>query len=314
MDPSPVPSAAPPQPLRVEVADGTRLHVLAWDPGGPRRTDVAAPAPFLLVHGLASNALLWSGVAAQLAAAGHRVVAVDQRAHGRSDPSDRLDLATLTDDLVAVAGALGLARPIVVGQSWGGNVVLELARRHPAAVRAVAAVDGGTIELRTAFPDREACWDALAPPRWDGGLTLAAVTAGLAGRYPDWPEAGRRAQLGNLAVRADGSVTAILTRARHRTIVEGLYDHVPSRFLQEVHVPVLLLPVDTGEAGWTAGKRTATEAAAARLPRGRTVWFTGHDHDVHAQAPAAVAAALLAAVADGFLDVAGLDPQLEGTT
>ncbi len=299
---------------RVEVADGTRLHVLAWDPVAPRAGEEPRAAPFLLVHGLASNALLWTGVAAELAAAGHPVVAVDQRAHGRSDPSDRLDLATLTGDLVAIVDALGLDRPIAVGQSWGGNVVLELARRHPAAIRAAAAVDGGTIELRTAFADHEACWAALAPPQWDGGLTLAAVTAGLAARYPDWPEAGRRAQLGNLAVRGDGTVTAILTRARHRAVVEGLYDHVPSRFLHEVSVPVLLLPVDTGEAGWTAGKRAGIETAAARLPRGRTVWFTGHDHDVHAQAPEAVAAALLGAVEDGFLDPDGCGTDEEGTT
>jgi pimeloyl-ACP methyl ester carboxylesterase len=286
------------RPQRVEVPDGTRLHVLTWEPAA------ATPeaAPFLLVHGLASNALLWSGVGAALADAGHRVAAVDQRAHGRSDPSDRLDLTTLTSDLVAVSAALGLDRPIAVGQSWGGNVVVELARRHPAAVRGVAAIDGGTIELAAAFPDREACWDALAPPRWDGGVTLTSLTDQLDRRYPDWPEAGRRAQLGNLAVRADGTVTAILTRDRHRAIVDGLYDHTPSRFLHEVTVPVLLLPVDTGEAGWTAGKRAGTEAAAARLPRSRTVWFTGHDHDVHAQAPDAVAAALLAATADGFLD------------
>jgi pimeloyl-ACP methyl ester carboxylesterase len=293
---------------RVEVADGTRLHVLTWEPAARDAGARAPAAPFLLVHGLASNALLWTGVAAALAAAGHPVVAVDQRAHGRSDPSDRLDLGTLTDDLVAVAAAFGLHRPIAVGQSWGGNVALELARRHPTSVRAVAAVDGGTIELRAAFPDRAACWAALAPPRWDGGLTLAAVTAGLAARHPDWPERGRRAQLGNLAVRADGTVTAILTRPRHRRIVEGLYDHVPSRFLHALDLPVLLLPVDTGEAGWTAGKQAATETAAAQLPRSRTVWFTGHDHDVHAQAPEAVAAALLGAVADGFLD-----PDVRGT-
>ena len=35
--------------------------------------------PFLLVHGLSSNARLWDGVARRLAAAGHEVVAVAQR-------------------------------------------------------------------------------------------------------------------------------------------------------------------------------------------------------------------------------------------
>ena len=57
-------------------------------PGGPllalRRTD-GERRPFLLVHGLSSNARTWDGVAAGLAAAGHEVVAVDQRGHGHSD-------------------------------------------------------------------------------------------------------------------------------------------------------------------------------------------------------------------------------------
>jgi pimeloyl-ACP methyl ester carboxylesterase len=287
-----------PRPRTVEVADGTRLHTLTWEATGSVGRE---RAPFLLVHGLASNARLWEGVGARLAAAGHRVVAVDQRAHGRSDPSDELDLATLTGDLVAVAAALELDRPVAVGQSWGGNVVLELAAAHPAAVRAIACLDGGTIELADAFPDADACWDALAPPRWDRGVTLAEVRRRLAADHPDWPAAGRDAQLGNLAVRADGTVTSVLTRARHRAILAGLWAHRPSRRLAEVAVPVLLLPVDTGEVGWTVGKRGGVDRAAAGLARCRTAWFHDRDHDVHAQAPDEVAEVLLAAVADGFL-------------
>ncbi|MGA1078563.1 MAG: alpha/beta fold hydrolase, partial [Nitriliruptoraceae bacterium] len=139
-----------PAVLRVPVADGVALSVRRTDPAPG--TDPAAP-PFLLVHGLASNARMWDGVAARLAAAGHAVVAVDQRSHGASDASDRLDLATLVEDLVAVAAAAGLERPFAVGQSWGGNVVLELGARRPDAVRGVAGVDGGLIDLSSRFPD-----------------------------------------------------------------------------------------------------------------------------------------------------------------
>ena len=69
------------------VTGGVHLHAHRWDGTG---------RPFVLVHGLASNARLWDGVAARLADAGHRVVAVDLRGHGRSDkPDDGYDIATV---------------------------------------------------------------------------------------------------------------------------------------------------------------------------------------------------------------------------
>ena len=74
-----------PAALRVTVADGVRLHVRHW-PGEPDRT------PFLLVHGLSSNARLWDGVATRLAAAGYPAYAVDLRSHGESErPPDGYD-------------------------------------------------------------------------------------------------------------------------------------------------------------------------------------------------------------------------------
>src|SRR5262245_66295998 len=110
-----------PEKRRVGVADDVGLHVEVW-------SGDSAAAPFLLVHGLASNLRLWDGVAERLHAAGHTVVAVDQRGHGRSDaPEAGYDLETAVADLLALVEALGLERPLLVGQSWGGTVVLELA-------------------------------------------------------------------------------------------------------------------------------------------------------------------------------------------
>jgi pimeloyl-ACP methyl ester carboxylesterase len=284
----------------VVVQDGTRLHVLDHPGAGDR----AAP-PFLLVHGLASNATLWNGVGDALALAGHRVVAVDQRSHGRSDPSDALDLTTLTDDLLAVTSALGLDHPVVVGQSWGGNVVVELAVRAPAAVRAVVGIDGGTIELAEAFADLDDAWAALAPPDWDAlAVPYADLEAGAPERHPGWPEHGWRAQLANLAVRPDGTATAVLRRHHHRTIVAGMLEHRPLALLSAVTVPVLLLPVDDPVGPRASEKRAGVERAVASNPLVTARWFTGRSHDVHAEAPDEVAAELLAALADGRLGAA----------
>ena len=87
---------------------------------------------------------------------GDGTAAVDLRGHGGSStPDDGYDFATVAADLVAVAGALGMDRPVVAGQSWGGNVVLELARRHPHHVTQVVCVDGGVIELSRQFEQVE---------------------------------------------------------------------------------------------------------------------------------------------------------------
>src|SRR4051812_21398500 len=128
--------------LRVPVADGVTLHVRHWP--GP-----AGARPFLLVHGLSSNARLWDGVAAHLS--GHPVYAVDLRSHGESGrPATGYDTATAAADLDAVCSGLGLAPAVVAGQSWGGNVVVQLAARFPARATALALVDGGWIDLRSA--------------------------------------------------------------------------------------------------------------------------------------------------------------------
>ena len=105
-----------------------------------------AERPFVLVHGLASNAQTWDGVAHGLASAGHHVVAFDQRGHGLSDkPDSSYGFEEVTSDLRAVVSSLGVQQPIVAGQSWGGNVVMHFAAHHP-------GVAAGSCWLTVAFP------------------------------------------------------------------------------------------------------------------------------------------------------------------
>ncbi len=304
-----LPSAPPAVTLterRIRVTGGIELavRVPAADPAPARRSapgSGSAPAPALLVHGLASNARLWDGVAGRLVALGHPVAAVDQRGHGRSEKvDDGYDWATLTDDLVAVLDGLGWHEPAVVaGQSWGGNVVLELAARHPERLAAAVLVDGGTIELSTSFADWPTAEATLTPPAFAG--TSAADMEGFLRRsHPDWPEVGITGTMGNVEVRADGTVAPWLTLPRHLGIVRQLWEHHPPERYPEVAVPVLLVPAGDGSAPparFEAAKRDAVAQAEAGLAVSATVWVDG-DHDLHAQHPDRIAE-LIDAAADG---------------
>ncbi len=313
---------------RINVAEGVELAVDLWPPddGAPRghvdaavassaarggRVESSAthergsgarvepPPTFLLVHGLASNARLWDGVAAALTELGHPVATVDLRGHGRSSkPDGPYDVPTVADDLVALILRLGLDRPVVAGQSWGGNVVLELAARHPAAVRAVVCVDGGWLEPSAAFPDWEACRRALAPPRLVG-RHLAEVEAYIRSAHPDWPEAGIRGTLANFEIRDDGTIAPWLTYERHLEVLRGLWDHHPRERYPAVAVPVLLVPADDGASARSRRKREEVEAARAALPRAAVHWFPG-DHDIHAQRPVELADVMDSVVTDGL--------------
>lgn len=270
------------------LASGVELHAVHWDPA-PRERGRTDLRPWLLVHGLASNARLWDGVASHLASLGHEVVAIDQRGHGRSSkPDDGYDMQTVADDLRLLLGRLGWERPAVAGQSWGGNVVLEFAYRHPELVSTIACVDGGFIDLGTRFPDWEDAAATLAPPRL-AGTPLDRVRTWLETSAGDWPESGRQGTLANFEVRADGTIAPWLTFERHLLVLRGLWEHQPSTRYPLIQVPALLVVADTGDVSWTHSKEEAVEAALTALPSGRAEWFRPAHHDVHAQHPVDVA-------------------------
>jgi pimeloyl-ACP methyl ester carboxylesterase len=282
-----------------------RQHTVRLPAGGPalavREFEGSRPGgrPFLLVHGLASNARLWDGVGGHLAAAGHRVVAVDLRGHGLSEePPAGYDTDTNADDLAALAEVAALDAPVVAGQSWGGNVVLSLAARHPGVAAAVACVDGGWLRPSDSFATFEECWAVLAPPVFDG-VRYEQVERGITTAHPDWPAGAVAATLANLVEVPGGGVRAHLSRDHHKAILRSLFDGDPAAWYPRIDVPVLLVPAVgpdpvPGEGPRAAASRAGVREALAALPRGDARWYAGADHDLHAQHPARLAADLLA--------------------
>ncbi|MDI6412540.1 alpha/beta hydrolase [Streptomyces albus] len=98
--------------------------------------------PLMLVHGWGTCGQVWRAQHQEFSR-DHRVVTPDTRGCGRSGrPAGGTTIADSADDLLALAAALELDGPVLVGCSAGAAVVLEAARRGPSSVRAVVAVDG----------------------------------------------------------------------------------------------------------------------------------------------------------------------------
>ena len=277
-----------PEPVRtrVPVTADVCLSVIAREaaPG------VMDRPPVLLVHGLASNSRMWDGVGAALARLGHPSVAVDQRGHGHSDaPDDGYDFETLAADLVAVMGAIGIEQPVVAGQSWGAHVVLELAVRHPDRVSGVVCVDGGLGLLRDAFPDWPTAERALTPPRL-AGMPFEELARGVRARHSDWPESGIEGMLANFRIRDDGTVEPWLALPRHMAIARLLWEHDPVTLYPRLQVPALLLLADP--PGGDPARHRAVATITSTAPDVAVEWFRPGDHDLHAQFPDRVAAAI----------------------
>jgi pimeloyl-ACP methyl ester carboxylesterase len=274
----------------------------------PHGVDPQRPG-FVLIHGLASNARLYDGVAERLVAAGHAAASLDLRGHGRSDKPDTGydydtmcgDVAAVLDALVAEPGRAGFERPVVVGQSFGGNLVLELAVRYPGKLAGVGCLDGGTIDLAARFDSWEAVSEALAPPKIEGAR-IEELELRFFEWHPDWPEAGIRGSLANFEVRSDGTVAPWLTLPRHLAILRSMWESRPSEIYGDISVPVLIMPADSPGSPdeWAIAKRDGVEQAAAALGTVEVHWFSPADHDVHAQHPDQVAAVLLDAAGELF--------------
>ncbi|TQJ74626.1 alpha/beta fold hydrolase [Streptomyces sp. SLBN-31] len=146
---------APPEPVRVLTvtsADGAALHVEVHGPED-------APA-VVLAHGWTCSTAFWAAQIRDLAA-DHRVIAYDQRGHGRSPASPACTPDALADDLEAVLKATLASgeKAVIAGHSMGGMTVLAAAarpvfREHAAAVLLCSTGSSRLVAESTVVPMR----------------------------------------------------------------------------------------------------------------------------------------------------------------
>jgi pimeloyl-ACP methyl ester carboxylesterase len=122
-------------------ADGVLTAYRQWGTHG---------TPIVLVGGFLEPSFVWARVGPRLAAAGHRVYALDLDGFGYSQRRGPSTLQEWSDQVQEFAKTLQLEKPLVVGHSLGAAVAVEEARRGVAS-RAVL-LDGDA--LRSGAPPK----------------------------------------------------------------------------------------------------------------------------------------------------------------
>ncbi len=291
---------APPAARRELVAvsaDGARLHVEVHGEEG-------APA-VVLAHGWTCSTAFWAAQVRALAAT-HRVVAYDQRGHGRSPAARTHSTTALADDLVAVleAALVPGERAVVAGHSMGGMTIMAAAARPEFTEHAAAALLCSTGSSRLVA-------EALVLPVRAGRARTRFTGAVLGSRAPLGPVTPVARKILKYATMGPGSapdtveacariVHACPTGVRHAwsQVLAGL----------DLDADVARLGVPTAVIGGTADRLTPivhARALAAALPNcvGLTE-LTGMGHMTPVEAPEAVTGALRE-LAELYLDTTG---------
>ncbi len=204
-------------------ANGVRLHHLDWGGKG---------SALVFLAGFGNTPHFFDSVARRLNDR-FRVLGLTRRAHGESEqPETGYDVPTLAKDIVAFLEALQVERASVVGHSYAGAEMIELAIAHPNRVEKLVFLDAlyeyekSDIELYGAnplivrgappetfdsveaysedFTTRYAQYRRLRSPKWDA-LMAHTLERTADGRFRErlGPKAAEQLGMAEFYYRAD---------------------------------------------------------------------------------------------------------------
>lgn len=261
----------------------------------------------LLVHGITNSSRSWEPITERLAAS-HRVLAPDLPGHGDSDRHQGDHSlgahASALRDLLLVTDA---GPATLVGHSFGGGIVLQLAYQFPDLVQRIVLVSSGGLGrdvgllLRAAtLPGAERVIGiGVSPPMARAGAFVGSVLGRLGVHPgPDITEVlSGVASLGDRQ-RRESFVRTIRTivspRGQRVTAIDRLYlsEGIPSLIVWGDRDPII--PADHGRA------------AAAAMPGSRFELFEGAGHFPQLNDPDRFATLIAGFIAD--TEPATLDP------
>jgi 3-oxoadipate enol-lactonase len=219
----------------------------------------------VLLHGLTATRRYVVMGSTALQRSGHRVLAYDARAHGRSDgacePGD-YGYARLADDLLALLDERDVERAVLAGASMGAHTLAAFALAHPERV-------AGLVVMTPAFDpeedqeDRFDRWDRLARGLREGGVEGFVEAYGAPAVPEKWRETIDRVLRQRLSAHQHPEALADALRAVPRSRPFEAWDD-----LAAIDAPTVVVAsrdeVDP-EHPYATGERYAQSIPGARL-------------------------------------------------
>jgi pimeloyl-ACP methyl ester carboxylesterase len=238
------------------------LAIREWgDPGEPG---------ILLWPGLGATATYFAPIAESLPG---RVIAVDPPGFGGSSPVDPNTREAYVDVARQTIESTGCRA--MIGHSLGAYVALDVAARPPAALRAVAMIDGGFLGRRE-FRD-------LGMPIGEGRGTLIAWLEANDPHFPDWETATTTlsAMLGvdpspmvadyvrDIYVAVDGEIRSAAGVDRRADLLLAILEDDAVPEASDVQIPTLLIgcgqPIESRAMRQAAWERLVESSPLLRL-------------------------------------------------
>ncbi len=238
------------------------LAVTTWGITGP---------PIVALHPGVGDSRIWQWCAPIWAEGGSRVVAYDRRSFGETryvaEPHD--DLV----DLVAVTAATAARPAVIVGNSMGGGLALNLAVAHPEHVAGLILI----APAAPGYPEEE--WSTVPAEDEQDELVERAEAAGdldlvnrLTVRY--WLD-GVEQPDGRVEGQPRELMTDMVGRALRAPPTGDAFEHPPVwSILDEIDVPALVVAGGHDLPGFGP----LCHQLADRLPQGRLVTIDGAAH------------------------------------
>jgi pimeloyl-ACP methyl ester carboxylesterase len=234
--------------------------------------DGAGDPPILFVHGFSCDSHDWSWQIPHFVA-GHRVIAVDIRGHGRSSAPDKgYEPRQFAADIAGLLEQLNTGPVVAIGHSLGGAIVSTLAVEHPQLVQAVVSVDPGYLLPEEFRPMVEGMVNVL-----ETGDPVEGAQTFLSGSY----SAASPAALKTWHMRRIAGVP------RHvlRQTLAGLFVGPESLGFRDTSAPYLSRRQSPVLAVYTDPDRAAYEATLFTDPRSKSIAWAGSGHWLHQERP-----------------------------